>query len=185
MGFDIGRLGLGVMTLGASELIPEDTRSRIPILGELTGAKSDEQKNLLKKQEEMAADVRKRQRFNERARMNAMGQKMLAFNPQNQMMAKMFGPEAAFTPEEFAKMGADPMADQEAAMQAWQRSMAGTQAGPNSSKSRTTMTPEEEDIWMRAKEDRERRAQIQQQMRAPGPGPAPLQQRAPAPARRY
>ena len=36
--------------------------------------------------------------------MNALGQQMLAFNPTNQMMAQMFGPGAAFTPEQTAAM---------------------------------------------------------------------------------
>ena len=175
MGFDFGRLCIGRGTLGLSEVLGENTMSGIPVLGALGGYESDEQKALIKKQEQMAAEMKKRAQQNEQARMNALGQKMLAFNPQNQLMAQMFGPDAAFTPQQFADMAANPLANPAAASQAHQQSLA----------SGKPMTPEQQQEWQRVQEDKRRRAMVQQNMQAPWPGPAPLQQRTPQAARRF
>jgi hypothetical protein len=90
----------------------ENVVSRVPVVGALLGAKTDSEKALEAKQKQIAAEARKQQELNQQARMNALGQQMLAFNPQNQMMAQMFGPGAAFQPEQLAQMAQNPMKPQ-------------------------------------------------------------------------
>ncbi len=157
----------------------EDTLARIPIVGGLMGAQSDAQKALVKKQEQLAAETKEQQKRNQQMRMQALGQSLLAFNPQNQMMAQMFGPGAAFSPQQFAQMASDPgaktreqfNADHAAAMQQpWQdRRMAGWNA----------------DEYQRMQDNERRQREIQAQMTPLGPGPAPLSLPTPAAARRY
>src|SRR5262245_34618120 len=43
------------------------------------------------------------------ARMDALGQSLLAMDPYNQHLAQMFGPEAAFKPEQLAGMVNNPI----------------------------------------------------------------------------
>jgi|ERR1044071_5655 hypothetical protein len=104
----LGRIGIGASTLGLSELLGEDAMSGIPVLNSIGGYKSDEEKALLAKQDEMAKEAKKRQDQNAQMRIQALGQSLLAFAPRNQMMAQMFGPQAAFTPEQMHQMSADP-----------------------------------------------------------------------------
>jgi len=148
----------GGLSLGAGG---EDMLARVPLVGGLLGAETDSQKALIKKQEQLAEEAKKRAAQNARARMQALGQSMLAFNPQNQMMAQMFGPQAAFSPQQFAQMGADP-------------SVAGTPWGQGTDEQRRAQAA-----------DAARRKQIEQQMTPLGPGPAPLRPTPSAPARRY
>lgn len=144
----LGGLGLGVGSLIASQV------------------KTDAEKNLLAKQKELAAAAEQRQRQAEQERLNRLGQQLLAFNPRNQMMAEMFGPGAAYTPEQMSGLVGDAGANP---------SLAGGTPGVNGS---------EEDI-MRANADARRRQQLQSAFQAPGQGPAPIQQRAPQAARRF
>lgn len=137
----------------------EDFRSRIPVVNSLTGAESNEQKTLVKKQQQLAEEARKRRLQMQDAHMNALGQSMLAFAPRNQMMAQMFGPEAAFKPEQFAAMSKNPIRPQ----------------GGES--------PER--IAEFRREEARRRAMIERGMGPVGPGPAPIRLPQPAPARRY
>jgi hypothetical protein len=148
----------GGLSLGAGG---EDMVARIPIVGGLVGAETDSQKALVKKQEELAAEAKKRAQQNQQARMNALGQSMLAFNPQNQMMAQMFGPQAAFSPQQFAQMAQDP-------------TVANMPWGTGSDEQRKAQLA-----------NKTRQQQVQQQMRPVGPGPAPLKLPPPAAARRY
>jgi hypothetical protein len=160
-------------------LLGTDTTARIPGLNALTGAKTDATKELLKKQEQLAAEAKAQQQRNAQMRMQALGQSLLAFNPQNQMMAQMFGPQAAFSPQQFAQMGNDPgarsrsefeAAQKQAMEQPWQdRRMQGWTA----------------DDMKRMEENEKRKAMIQQQMTPLGPGPAPLRMPSPAAPRRY
>jgi hypothetical protein len=100
---------MGLFDLSSlNSILGEDTTSKIPVLGSLTGAKSDEYKALLKKQEEMAKEMAARRQQQHNQSLQGLSQSMLAFNPRNQMMAQMFGPEAAFTPQQFAAMAQDP-----------------------------------------------------------------------------
>jgi hypothetical protein len=142
-------------------ILGEDTVARLPVVNGLLGAESDSQKALIKKQEQLAEETKKRAKQNAQARMNALGQSMLAFNPQNQMMAQMFGPQAAFSPQQFAQMAQDP-------------SVAGVPWGQGT---------EEQNIAQ--VKDKQRRAMIERQMQPLGPGPAPLKLPPAAAARRY
>ncbi len=148
----------GGLSLGAGG---EDLLARVPIVGGALGAQTDSQKALLKKQEELAAEAKKREQQNAQARMQALGQSMLAFNPQNQMMAQMFGPQAAFSPQQMSQMAQDPR-------------VAGTQWGTGSEEQRKAQV-----------QDKERRARIEQQMQPLGPGPAPMKLPPAAAPRRF
>ncbi len=175
MGFGLGSLNpLGWTAELADKIVGEDTMSKVPVVGSLLGAESNERKALRKKQQEMGADFKKRQRMNERARMNALGQKMLAFAPQSQMMAQMFGPEAAFSPQQMGAMSADPMAMNQEQLSAMHAE--GMKTGGSA------------DDYIRERdrmaEDQKRRAGVEAAF-APTQGPAPLQKVKPQAARRY
>ncbi len=148
----------GGLSLGAGG---EDTLARIPLVGGLLGAETDSQKALIKKQEQLAAEAKKRAEMNQKARMNALGQSMLAFNPQNQMMAQMFGPQAAFSPQQMAAMAQDP-------------SIAGLPWGTGTDEQRRAQVA-----------DKQRRQRIEQQMTPLGPGPAPLKLPPPQAGRKF
>ena len=150
-----------IIASGINPILGEDTVARLPVVNGLLGAESDSQKALIKKQEQLAEETKKRAKQNAQARMNALGQSMLAFNPQNQMMAQMFGPQAAFSPQQFAQMAQDP-------------SVAGVPWGQGT---------EEQNIAQ--VKDKQRRAMIERQMQPLGPGPAPLKLPPAAAARRY
>lgn len=74
----------------------------------LMGDDSDE-KALVAKQKQLAAEAQRRREEQQRSQMRALNQQMLAFGPRNQVMAQMFGPEAAFTGKQMADMTANPM----------------------------------------------------------------------------
>ncbi len=143
-------------------IVGEDTLAHIPVLNSITGSRTDATKELDKKQKQLAAESELRMRQNAQTRMQALGQSLLAFNPQNQMMAQMFGPQAAFSPQQFAQMAADP-------------SVAGLPWGTGTDEQRIAQVKE-----------KQRQQMIQQQMQPVGPGPAPLAPRAaPQGARRF
>lgn len=169
---------IGVGTLGLSELAGEDTMSKIPLLGSLGGYESDEKKALLAKQEELAKETAKRRQQMQRAGMNSLGQRLLAFNPQNQLMAQMFGPEAAFSPQQMGQMVQSPMGppQPEADLINYQ----GTDP-----KVRARLEAHLKQMQEFEAEEQQRKQIVQGGMTPLGPGPAPLQQRAPAPPRRY
>jgi hypothetical protein len=174
---DIGSAALAPVTGGLSLVgMSEDTRSKIPLIGGLTGAQSDAEKALLKKQQQMAEDAERQKRANEQARMNALGQQMLAFNPRNQVMAQMFGPDAAFTPQQMGQMVADPGAKSQADYhQAWEESM-------RTGKPMANMNAND---LARMQADQRRQQMVAGNM-APLPrAAAPLRQVAPQPGRRY
>jgi len=171
-----GRSLIGVATLGGSELLGENTMSKIPGLNAIGGYQPDSQKALIKKQEELAKDAELQKKKNAQMRMQALGQSMLAFNPQNQMMAQMYGPQAAFSPQQMAQMSADPgamsQADYDRAYQESARTGKRLQGVTEADKKRM-------------QDNQRRMAMVQQQTTPLGPGPAPLKLPAPAPARRY
>lgn len=185
---DIGSMVLAPATGGLSLLgASEDTVARVPIVGGLMGAQSDAQKALIKKQEQMAAEAKAQQERNRQMRMQALGQSMLAFNPQNQMMAQMFGPQAAFSPQQFAQMagdpGAKPLPDAE---KAWIAAASAAPIDPNTRRRDGQPLPAniQQDLE-RARENERRKRAIEQQMTPLGPGPAPLRLPPPAAPRRY
>jgi hypothetical protein len=82
------------------------------VKGLFGGDSSKEQKALIAKQEQMAREAEMRRYQMQTARMDAMGQRMAAFNPMNQRMAQMLGPDAAFKPEQLASMVQNPLKPQ-------------------------------------------------------------------------
>jgi hypothetical protein len=177
MGFNpfSGRSLIGGLTLGGSELLGEDTMSKIPGLNAIGGYQPDSQKALIKKQEELAKDAELQKKKNQQMRMQALGQSMLAFNPQNQMMAQMYGPQAAFSPQQMAQMAGDPGA---MSQDDWSR------AHQESLRTGKPMGVSADDT-KRMQDNQRRMAQVQAQTQPLGPGPAQLKMPPPAAARRY
>lgn len=181
MGFNpfSGRGLAALGTLGLSEVVGEDTRSKIPLIGPLSGARSDATKNLMATQQRLAEETRKQQERNAQMRMNALGQQMMAFNPQNQAMAQMFGPEAAFNPQQFAQMANDPGArTPEQYSAAHKQAMA--QGGGRQRMDGWTAAD-----LQRMQENERRKKMVEQNMQPLGPGPAPMQMTAPQAGRRF
>lgn len=172
------RAAIGIGSLGLSELAGEDTMSKIPLLGSLGGYESDEKKALLAKQEELSKETAKRREQMQRAGMNSLGQRLLAFNPQNQLMAQMFGPEAAFTPEQFAQMVQSPMGPPQP-----DADLINYQGTDPAVLARLEAYMKERGQF--DAEEQKRQQGVQNGMTPLGPGPAPIQQRRPAPARRF
>lgn len=185
---DVGSVVAAPVTGGMSLVgMNENARSRIPIIGGLTGAQSDAEKALLKKQEQMATEAARRQRMNEQTRLNGQAQQLQAFGPRNQVMAQMFGPDAAFTPQQFAQMGADPGAISQAEYdKARQQSMLN---GPIDPRTRSRQVGAPMPFTAQDKErmlaDQRRQAAIAANMQPLPQGPAPLRQVAPQAGRRY
>lgn len=149
----------------------EDTASRIPGINELTGAESNEEKALRRKQKELAKALEQQRDAQQNSRMNALGQQLLAFNPRNQVMAQMFGPQAAFSPEAMAAMAQSPLPSPIEA--------AGIPTG-------TTLTPQQVQQQRAYLEAEERRKQmLMNGFQQPGPGPAPVGMPTPQAARRF
>lgn len=96
----------------AKSVFGENTLAQIPVVNSLTGSKSDSEKELLKKQEQLAREAERRAQRNEQMRIRALAQGAGAFAPQNRMMAQMFGPDAAFSGKEMAALTANPMPSQ-------------------------------------------------------------------------
>ncbi len=135
----------------------EDIGARLPIVGDLLGLQTDEEKRLLAKQRQMAAEAKQRLGRLSQGGMQGTAQSLLAFNPMNQMMAQQFGPQAAFAPGQFADMVQNPM-------------------GP----------PQIDPALLNYEAaEQKRREMLLQGITPPGEGPAPLEARQPAPARRY
>jgi hypothetical protein len=189
MGFNpfSGRGLVALSTLGGSELLGEDTMSKVPVLNGLGGFESDSQKALIKKQEQLAAEAKKRAAENQQARMNALGQSMLAFNPQNQMMAQMFGPQAAFSPQQMSQMGNDPGARSREEFAAARQKALMNSPIDFETRQRTGGAIEgwTADDIKRMEENEKRKRMIAQQTTPLGPGPAPLRLPPPQAARRY
>ena len=99
---------LDVALTPVKAILGEDATASLPILGPLAGAKTDEYKALIKKQEQMAREAAARRQQQHQQGLNSLSQGLAAFGPRNQMMAQMFGPDAAFTPQQISAMGADP-----------------------------------------------------------------------------
>ncbi len=155
----------------------EDILARIPVMGSLLGAETDSHKALVAKQKQMAEEAKKRQQQNQQARMQALSQQLLAFNPMNQTMAQMFGPDAAFQPEQFAQMAQNPMQPH---IDPSLIDYRGTD--PNKQKQVEAFIAQKKQF---EEEEARRRAQIMGGMQRPGPGPAPFAMNAPQAARKF
>ncbi len=150
-------------------LINGGVQAGLPLLIQgLTGGRTAEEKALLAKQQQLAEDAQRRQGEVQDARMNTLAQQVLAFNPRNQMLAQMFGPSAAFTPQQMAgvvqgppppSLGPNPTPAQQAAYDARMKQYQASEAA--------------------------RQQAIQSGFQQPGPGPRPLNMPAPQAARKY
>lgn len=146
-------------------------------IDQLTKGKTKEQKQLIEQQKKMALEAQQRQGQLQDQRMNQLGQQMLAFNPRNQMLADMFGPQAAFQPEQVAQMvqGQEPPRPSDAVM---------SYTGNNQDilKQRAEYIRRHNE-WLQA--EGQRRDMVMGGFQAPGPGPAPISMPAPQAARRF
>jgi len=147
-------LGLAGLTLDAAGIVASQIRTKA-------------EKDLIKKQEELAAAAKARQLQVQQEGMNRLGQQIQAFVPQNRMMAEMFGPDAAFTGQQMGQMAADPGA----------KPMSAYNVPPG--------TPLNREDIDRTNADQARQQQVAGAFGPPPQGPAPLQQRKPQAARRF
>lgn len=116
----IGGVGAAGATAGAASIpgmigadlakygVPAAIAAAPAIINAVAGGRTKEEQALVAKQEQLANEAKVRQGQQQDARMNALGQQLLAFNPTNQMMAQMFGPQSAFTPDQMAQMVQGP-----------------------------------------------------------------------------
>ncbi len=166
IGADLGKYAPGLAMAAAPYAI-----------NSLTSGKTREEKALLAKQEQLAHEAKVRQGQQQDARMNQLGQQLLAFNPSNQLMAKMYGPDAAYSPEQMANMvqGQKP-----------------PDADPSLVNYQGTDPKKRAEVqeWIRRKKEfdaaeAQRREMMLNGIQQPGPGPAPIQMATPQAARRY
>jgi hypothetical protein len=141
-----------------------------------TGGRTKEESALLEKQQQLAQEAKVRQGQQQDARMNSLGQQLLAFNPRNQMMSQMFGPGAAFTPEQMAQMvqGSPPPNDPYLA----------TYAGDDQATLQQKREMQRRQVEYQQAEQG-RRDMMMGGFQQPGAGPAPMQMPAPQAARKY
>lgn len=140
------------------------------------GGRTKEEKALIAKQQQLAQEARVRQGQQQDARMNALGQQLLAFNPSNQLMAQMYGPQAAFGPEQMAQMVQGPKPN-------WDEQLynyTGTDQNRLKAKAEMIRRKNEYDA-----SEGQRRDMMMNGISQPGPGPAPINMPAPQAARRY
>jgi len=149
----------------------------LPIVAnEVLGGRTPEQKRLLETQEQIAKEAEERQFQQQNQRMNSLGQQLLALNPTNQMMANMFGPSAAFTPESMAQMVQGPPPTLDPALVNYQGTDPAVRA--------------KVDEYLRRKREYDaneasRRDMMMGGIQQPGAGPAPIQMPTPQAARRF
>lgn len=143
----------------------------------IAGGDSKERRALLAKQEELAMEAQRRRGQMQDARMNALAQQVLAFSPHNQTMAQLFGPQAAFTPEQAAGMVQGPKPPP------LDPSLVNYKGGDPKKQAQV-------EEWVRRQKEYEaseaaRREQVMGGFQQPGPGPAPIRMPTPQAARRY
>lgn len=174
---DAAAAAFAPVTGGISLLsLDENTRSRIPLLGELTGARSDAEKQLLAKQQQMAQEAKVRMGQQQDARMTGLAQQLLAFNPRNQMLAQMFGPQAAFTPQQIGQMTQGP---------APQTDLIGKYDANNQPLQPEAQQEQRRRLGEYQAAEQRRQDLINGNFQAPGPGPAPIAMPQAQRARRY
>lgn len=187
---------------GLKSVFGENTIAQVPVLNSLTGAKSDSEKELLKKQEQLAREAEQRARRNEQMRIRALAQGIGAFAPQNRVMAQMFGPDAAFSGKEMANLTANPMPSELGEPSGYTARIMQQIPGLGGMTNQQVydlaqrsggMLPKESlfEAWnyarqKKAEDDREaaRRSQVEAAFGTPQ-GPAPINPVQAAPARRY
>lgn len=202
MGASFGQWALALPTGGLS-LLPEDTRSNIPVIGPLTGAKSDEQKALESTQQRLADEQKKRLEQQRQIQMQNMANRLMAFAPLNNHVASRLGPQAAFSPEQMAQFGADPMGPPKAGspeLQAWARLSDQDRAYAMSHRGDKNLTfggatwgnynldqleQQRMQLLQQQQQEQQRQAMISGAFQGMPQGPAPIPISAPAPARRF
>lgn len=151
-------------------------------IDEIWGGNTKEQDALVAKQRQMAKEAEEHRREAQESRMNALGQQLLAMNPSNQMMARMFGPDAAFQPEQMAAMTQNPMPPP--AMPPELKALEGKNT-KNTPQQAAAFRKYQQELQQYEEGNRRRSEQMMNGITPPGPGPAPLQPRTPQPARKY
>lgn len=141
-----------------------------------TGGRTKEQKKLVEVQQQMALEAQKRQGQVQDQRMNMLAQQVLAFNPRNQQLAQMVGPQAAFSPEQAAQMVQLPEPPQDPAVMNY----TGNDQKILHQKQEMIRRHNE---WLQS--EQQRRQMMMGGFQAPGPGPAPINMPAPQAARRF
>lgn len=117
---NVGGLGLAPLTGGLSLLgTGEDFRAGLPVIGGLTGAKSDEQKALEATQQRLAGEQKARMEQQRQIGMQNLANRLTAFAPMNAHVASR-GLQA-FSPQQMQQMAADPSGGPKAdpAVQRW------------------------------------------------------------------
>jgi hypothetical protein len=148
----------------------------------IAGGRTKEEKALVAKQEQMAREAETRRFEVQEARMNSLGQQLLAMNPRNQMMAQMYGPQAAFQPQEFAAMTQNP--NPEPSMPDELKRLEGN-TKPLTPEQKAAYAAFERRKQQYAQGNQQRSEQMMNGMAPVGPGAAPLQARTPQDARKY
>lgn len=134
---------------------------------------------LVKFQRKMAEEARERQRTQKIAGLNALGQSMEAFNPMNQRVASMVGPEAAFSPEAFASMTRNPSANPSTGVLEMDADLIGYTGTDPKKRARI-------DQYFQARNaDEQRRQAMLANMKPLPQGPTPLRIPPPPPPRKY
>jgi hypothetical protein len=150
--------------------------------GALFGGDDDKAKKaLLAKQKQMAAEFEARAKQQHQESLQGLSQQAMAFAPRNQMMAQMFGADAAFTPQQFADMTSDPGAKSlEEATANWNASAMQNPIDPvTRSRTRGAMNPQVQADLERARENERRKQWLMQRMGPTPQGPAPIQMPTP------
>lgn len=164
---------------------------------------SDAEKRLIAQQRRMAEDAARRERILQQARTQANSQNMLAFAPQNKVMAQMFGPDAAFSGQQMGDMTANPFGAPKAPegeignlVRAWEglsdQQIKDINRGTNPSPEAARRNVERQNAVLEHRrlvreyeeQERQRRAKLEQNF-APQAGPTPIAPVQAAPARRF
>lgn len=204
---NVGGLGLAPLTGGLSLLgTSEDFRSGLPVIGGLTGAKSNEQKALEQTQQRLAGEQKARMEQQRQIGMQNLANRLTAFAPMNNHLASR-GLQA-FTPQQMQQMAADPSGGPKAdpAVQRWMSMSdqerqhvrdAIARGQPTISAGGTTMwsnmsLPQLDQIEQQALAfsrtqgaEQRRQAQVGGAFQNIPAGPAPIQMPTPAAARRF
>lgn len=202
-------VGYGAMGAGAGAAFGGPVGAGIGAgIGGLVGAfgllgGGEDKEALLAKQRQLAAEAQRRREELQRSHMRSLNQQMLAAGPRNQVMAQMFGPEAAFSGKQMADMTANPMGAPQAPegevanlAKAWEglsdqqlmEQFRGSNPSPEAARRNTervnAVLAHRQKVRAFEQEEAARRAQMESAFGNPQ-GPAPIAQTQAAPARKF